>query len=83
MIKVNIKKTDGGNKNVVPKSYNEYKYALLNKKCLKHFLNRFLSKNHKIGMYEINKMYLLCFNNKMYIPNNGYDGLARGYQSWL
>ena len=34
-------------------------------------------------MYEINKMYLLCFNNKMYIPNNGYDGLARGYQSWL
>ena len=50
MIKVNIKKTDGGNKNVVPKSYNEYKYALLNKKCLKHFLNRFLSKNHKIGI---------------------------------
>ena len=36
-------------------------------------------KNHKIGNYEINKISLSCFDDKICILNNGYDGLARGY----
>ena len=44
-------------------------------------MNRIRSKDHKIGTYEINKIYLLCFDDKIYIQNNGYDGLALGYQS--
>ena len=33
------------------------------------------------GTYEINKISLSCFDYKIYIENNGYDGLALGYQS--
>ena len=61
----------GVNKNVVERLiHSEYKNVLLNRKCLRHLINRFHSKNHRIGTYEINKIYTL---------NNGYDGLAFGY----
>ena len=35
------------------------------------------SKNHRVGTYEINKILLSCFDDKIFIPNNG---LALGYQ---
>ena len=61
----------GVNKNVVERLiHSEYKNVLLNRKCLRHLINRFQSKNHRIGTYEINKIYTL---------NNGYDGLSFGY----
>ena len=60
-------------------SHNEYKDVLLNKKCLRHSVNRTQSKDHKIGTYEIKKIYLSCFNDKMYIQSNECDGLALGY----
>ena len=31
--------------------------------------------------HEINKVSLSCFDDEKYIQNNGYDGLALGYQS--
>ena len=62
-------------------SLNEYKDVLLNKKCLRHSVNRIQSKDHRIGTYEINKISLSCFDDKIYIQNNGCDGLALGYQS--
>ena len=55
--------------------FNEYKYVLLNDKCLRHSMNRIQSKDHRIGTYEINKISLSCFNDKIYIQNNGYDDL--------
>ena len=61
-------------------SYNEIKDILLNKKCLRHSMYRIQSKDHKIGTQEINKILLSCFDDKMYIQNNGCDGLALGYQ---
>ena len=60
-------------------SHNEYKDVLLNNKCLRHSINRIQSKDHRIGTYEINKISLSCFDDKIYIKNNGYDGLAPGY----
>ena len=42
-------------------------------------MNRIQSKDHKIGTYEINKISLSCFNDKIYIQNNRYDGLALDY----
>ena len=75
------KKAKGMNRNVVAAiSHNEYKDFLLNKKCLRHSMNRIQSKDHKIGTYEINKIFSSCFNDKIYIQNNGSDGLALGYQ---
>ena len=64
-------------------NHNEYKDVLLNKKCLRHPMNRIQSKDRTIGTYEINKIYLSCFDDKNYILNNGYDGLALGFQSLL
>ena len=60
-------------------SHNEYKDVLLNKKCLRHSVNRTQSKDHKIGTYEIKKIDLSCFDDKMYIQSNECDGLALGY----
>ena len=76
------KKAKGMNKNVVATiSPNEYKDVLLNKKCIRSSTNRIQSKDHRIGIYEINKISLSCFDDKIYTQNNGYDGLALGYQS--
>ena len=42
-------------------------------------MNRIQNKNYRIGTYEINKNYLSCFDDKIYILNNGSDGLAVGF----
>ena len=48
------------NKNVVEIiSHSEYKDILLNKKYIRHLMNRIQSKGHRIGAYEINKQNLL------------------------
>ena len=62
-------------------SHNEYKVVLLNNKCTKHSMSRIQSKDHRRGTYEVNKISLSCFDDKIYIQNNGYDELALGYQS--
>ena len=70
------------NKNVVATiSHNEYKDLLLNKKCLRHLMNRIQIKDLKIQTYEQSKISLSCFDDEIYIRNNGCDGLALGYQS--
>ena len=66
------KKTKGVNKNVKATiSHNEYKDVLLNKKCLGHSMIRIQSKDHKIGTYEMSKIFLSCFDDKICIQNNG------------
>ena len=42
-------------------------------------MNRIQSKNHKMGTYEINKISLPCFDDKIYSLNNRHGGLALGY----
>ena len=62
------KKTKDVNKNVVAAiSHNEYKDHLLNNKRIRHSKNRNRSKDHRIGTYEINKISLPCFDDKIYI----------------
>ena len=69
------KKANGVNRNVVATiCHNKYKDVLLNKKCLRHSRNSIQSKVHKTGIYERNKISLSCFDNKIYIQNNGCDG---------
>ena len=70
------KKAKGVNKNVVATIiHGEYKDVLLNNKCVRHFMKRIQRKDHQ----EINKISLCCFDKKIYIQNNGFDGLALGY----
>ena len=62
------KKAKGVSKNVVEKiTYSEYKDVLLNKKWLRHLMNRIQSENHKVGAYKINKISLSYFDDKTYI----------------
>ena len=66
------------NKNAIATiSHNDYKDALLNKKWIKHSMNRIQSKDLRIGAYKINKIPLPCFDDKIYIQNN--VRLALGY----
>ena len=56
------------NRNVVSTiRHNRYKNVLLNNKCVRHSLNRIQSKAHLIGTYEINKISLSSFDDKIYI----------------
>ena len=74
---MNIKKAKGVNKNVAATiSHDKYKDFLLNNKCIRHSKNRIQTKDHRTGTYEINKILLSCFGDKMYIQNNGYGRLV-------
>ena len=76
MIKVSLKKGRGLYRNIAANiSHNEYKDFLLNKKCLRHSVKKIQSKDHKIGTYEIKKISLSCFDDRISIQNNGCDGL--------
>ena len=55
------------------------KNALLKKKCLRYPINRIQSKVQRIGTYEINKVLLSYFDDKMYILINRYSALALAY----
>ena len=78
------KKAKGVSKNgVLTTSHNECKNDLLKRKCLRHLMNRIQSKNQRMGTYEINKISLSCFNDNIFIQNNGCDGLALGFKSYL
>ena len=73
----------GVNKNVVAKiAHNEYKDVLLNKNV---WYIQWIGFKVKIIKQKLIKStrYLSCFDDKMYIQNKGYDGLALGYQSQL
>ena len=64
------KKTKSASRNVVEElTYDEYKDVLLNNKCLGKSMNRIQSKDHKIGAYEIKKVSLSCFDDKIYMQN--------------
>ena len=42
-------------------------------------MNRIQCKDHRIGAYEIKKTCLSCFDDKIHILNNGYDGFVLDY----
>ena len=43
-------------------------------------MNRIQRRDYRTWTYAIEKISLSCFDDKMYILNNGYDGLALGYE---
>ena len=59
--------------------HNEHNDVLVNKKCLRHSMNRIQSKDHEIGIYKISMISLSSFDDKIYIQSNGCDRLALGY----
>ena len=54
------------------------KDVLLNNKYMRHSMNIIQSKDHRTGTYDVNKILLSCFDDKIYIQIYRYDGLALG-----
>ena len=75
-IRVSIKKQKAWIKMLLLKCQHKYKDILSNKNCLRHSINRIQSKNHRIKTYEINKISLSCFDDKVYILDKGIDVFA-------
>ena len=45
----------------------KFKDVLFNEKIIRHKMKRIQSKKYKLGTYEINKIFLSCFDNKRYV----------------
>ena len=43
---------------------------------MRHKIRRIQAKNHKLGIYEINKISLSCFDDKRFILKDGIHTLA-------
>ena len=50
-------------------SHSWHKEVSLNNKCMRHSMNRIQSKDHMIGIYEINKTALSWFDETIYFQN--------------
>ena len=75
-----LKKSKGVKKSAAGKRpQKENEDVLSNKKYLRHSINRIQSENHEIGTCEITKISLSCFNYKIHILNNRFDGLVLSY----
>ena len=62
------KKEESVNRNVVATIiHKEYRDVLLNNKCVRHPINRIQSKDLRTGIYEINKISLSFFDDRIYI----------------
>ena len=76
-----MKKIDGKEYNTakgvsIATEFDKFKDVLFNKKIIRHKMKRIQSKKHKLGTYEIDKIYLSCFDDKRYVLDDGIRTLA-------
>ena len=55
--------------------FDEFKDASFNKKVVRRKMRKIKSKKHKIGIYEVNKISLSCFDDKRFLLNDGIHTL--------
>ena len=60
--------------------HKEYVNVLYNRKVLRRKLKRILSKKHNVCTYLLNKVSLSCFNDKIFILDDGINNLAYGHK---
>ena len=56
--------------------FNEFENVLFNKTIIRHEMKRIQAKKHKIGIYEIDKISLSCFDDKRFALDDGVHTLA-------
>ena len=56
--------------------FSEFKDTLFNKKMMRHKMRRIQAKKRKVGTEEIDKISLLCFDDKRFVLNDGIHTLA-------
>ena len=67
-----VKKIDGKECNTakgvsVATEFDKFKDVLFNEKIIRHKMIRIQSKKHKLGISEIDKMSLSCFDKKRHV----------------
>ena len=60
----------------VATEFDKFKDALFDEKIIRHKMKRIQSQKHKLGIYEIDKISLSCFDNKLYVLGDGIRMLA-------
>ena len=63
----------GVNKKIRHKEFVDF---LFNKKVIRHNMKRIQSKLHRIGTYNVYKISLSCFDDKIYVLDDGVNTLA-------
>ena len=48
----------------------------IDRKVVRHKMNRILSEKQKVGTYKINKISLSCFDDKRFVFGDGINSLA-------
>ena len=76
-----IKKIDGKEGNwakgvSIATEFDKFKDVLVNEKIIRHKIKRIQCKKHKLGTYEINKIYFSCFFDKRYVLDDRIRTLA-------
>ena len=56
--------------------FDKFKDVLVNEKIIRHKIKRIQCKKHKLGTYEINKIYFSCFFDKRYVLDDRIRTLA-------
>ena len=56
--------------------HKEFVSVLFNKKVIRHNMKRIQSKLHKIGTYDVCKISLSCFDDKIYVLDDCVNTLA-------
>ena len=82
-----IKKIDGKEYNTakgvsIATEFDKFKNVLFNKKIIIWFkIKRIQSKKHKLGTYEIDKIWLSCFDDKRYLLDDGIYTLSHFHKN--
>ena len=76
-----INKIDGKECNItkgvnIATEFNKLKDVLFYKKIIRHKMKRIQAKKHKIGTYEIDKISLLCFDDKRFVLDDEMNMLT-------
>ena len=76
-----MKKIDGKESNTakgvsIATEFDKFKDVLFNEKIIRHKIKRIQNKKHKLGMYEIDKISLSCFDDKRYVLDDSIRTLA-------
>ena len=76
-----MKKIDGKECNTakgvsITTEFDKFKDVLFNEKIIRLKMKRIQCKKHKLGIYEIDKISLSCFDDKRYLLDDGIHTLA-------
>ena len=79
-----VKKIDGKEINTakgvsIATEFDKFEDVLFNKKIIRQKMKRIQSKKYKLGTYEIDKISLLCFDDKRYALDDGIYTLSYYY----